>query len=44
MAGRLKPLGVEREEKHGKYADGDGLQLSQSYQLHRRMPTGTGLF
>src|ERR1700692_2281496 len=27
MAGRLKPLDVEREEKHGKYADGDGLYL-----------------
>jgi hypothetical protein len=27
MAGRLKPLNVEREEKPGKYADGDGLYL-----------------
>ena len=27
MAGRLKPLDVEREEKPGKYADGDGLYL-----------------
>jgi hypothetical protein len=25
MAGGLKPLNVEREEKPGKYADGDGL-------------------
>jgi len=25
MAGRLKPLDVEREAKPGKYADGDGL-------------------
>jgi hypothetical protein len=27
MAGRLKPLDVEREEKLGKYTDGDGLYL-----------------
>ncbi|HEY0801468.1 MAG TPA: tyrosine-type recombinase/integrase [Steroidobacteraceae bacterium] len=27
MAGRLKPLNVERETKPGKYADGDGLYL-----------------
>jgi integrase len=27
MAGKLKPLDVEREEKPGKYADGDGLYL-----------------
>jgi integrase len=27
MAGKLKPLDVEREEKSGKYADGDGLYL-----------------
>jgi hypothetical protein len=27
MAGRLKPLEIEREEKPGKYADGDGLYL-----------------
>jgi integrase len=27
MAGKLKPLEVEREEKPGKYADGDGLYL-----------------
>jgi integrase len=27
MAGRLKPFDVEREEKPGKYADGDGLYL-----------------
>src|SRR5258708_9591932 len=27
MAGRLKPLNVEREEEPGKYADGDGLYL-----------------
>jgi integrase len=27
MAGRLKPLAVERETKPGKYADGDGLYL-----------------
>lgn len=27
MAGRLKPLEVERETKAGKYADGDGLYL-----------------
>jgi Arm DNA-binding domain len=27
MAGRLKPLDVERETKPGKYADGDGLYL-----------------
>jgi len=25
MAGRLKPFDVEREEKPGKYVDGDGL-------------------
>ena len=27
MAGRLRPFDVEREEKPGKYADGDGLYL-----------------
>jgi len=27
MAGKLKPLEVERETKPGKYADGDGLYL-----------------
>ena len=27
MAGRLKPLEVERQTKPGKYADGDGLYL-----------------
>jgi len=27
MAGRLQPLDVKREEKPGKYADGDGLYL-----------------
>jgi hypothetical protein len=27
MAGRLKPLDVEREKKSCKYADGDGLYL-----------------
>src|ERR1700761_2239920 len=27
MAGRLKPLDVQRETKPGKYADGDGLYL-----------------
>jgi hypothetical protein len=27
MAGKLKPLDVEREVKPGKYADGDGLYL-----------------
>ena len=27
MAGRLKPLDVERQTKPGKYADGDGLYL-----------------
>ena len=27
MAGKLKPLGVERETKPGKYADGEGLYL-----------------
>jgi integrase len=27
MAGRLKPLDVKREEKPGRYADGDGLYL-----------------
>jgi hypothetical protein len=27
MAGRLKPLDVEREEKPGKHADGGGLYL-----------------
>src|SRR4051812_16450058 len=27
VAGRLKPLEVERETKPGKYADGDGLYL-----------------
>ncbi len=26
MAGRLKPLDVERHTKPGKYADGDGLE------------------
>ena len=25
MSGKLKPLDVQREEKPGKYADGDGL-------------------
>ena len=28
MAGKLKPLDVERENKPGKYADGDGLYLA----------------
>jgi hypothetical protein len=27
MAGKLKPLDVERKEKPGKYADGGGLYL-----------------
>jgi hypothetical protein len=27
MAGKLKPLDVERENRPGKYADGDGLYL-----------------
>jgi Arm DNA-binding domain len=27
MAGRLKPLDVERQTKPGKYANGDGLYL-----------------
>jgi len=27
MAGKLKPLDIQREEKPGKYADGDGLYL-----------------
>jgi hypothetical protein len=27
MAGRLNPFDVERGEKPGKYADGDGLYL-----------------
>ena len=27
MAGKLKPLHVERETKPGKYADGEGLYL-----------------
>jgi hypothetical protein len=27
MAGRLKPLDVEREENVGKHADGEGLYL-----------------
>ena len=27
MAGKLKPLDVERETKPGKYADGEGLYL-----------------
>jgi hypothetical protein len=27
MAGRVKPLDVEREEELGNYADGDGLYL-----------------
>ena len=27
MAGKLKPLDVERETRPGKYADGDGLYL-----------------
>ncbi|WP_245334749.1 Arm DNA-binding domain-containing protein [Bradyrhizobium mercantei] len=27
MAGKLRPLDVERETKPGKYADGDGLYL-----------------
>jgi len=31
MAGRLKPLDVEREEKHGKYADGDDKNWSYRY-------------
>ena len=30
MAGKLKPLDVERETKPGKYADGDGLYLQVS--------------
>jgi hypothetical protein len=27
LAGKLKPLDVERETRPGKYADGDGLYL-----------------
>ena len=27
MAGRLNPLDIHRQEKPGKYADGDGLYL-----------------
>jgi hypothetical protein len=27
MAGKLKPLDVERETRPGKYPDGDGLYL-----------------
>ncbi len=27
MAGKLKPLDVERETRPGKYSDGDGLYL-----------------
>jgi hypothetical protein len=27
MAGKLKPLDIQREEKPGKYADGDSLYL-----------------
>src|SRR5439155_22429021 len=27
MAGKLRPLDIERETKPGKYADGDGLYL-----------------
>jgi hypothetical protein len=27
MAGKLKPLDVDRETRPGKYADGDGLYL-----------------
>jgi hypothetical protein len=27
MAGKLKPLNVERETRPGKYPDGDGLYL-----------------
>jgi hypothetical protein len=27
MSGKLKPIDVQREEKPGKYADGDGLYL-----------------
>jgi hypothetical protein len=27
MPGKLKPLGVERETRSGKYPDGDGLYL-----------------
>jgi hypothetical protein len=28
MAGKLKPLDVERETRPGKYPDGDGLYLA----------------
>ena len=28
MAGKLKPLDVERETRPGKYSDGDGLYLA----------------
>ena len=40
MAGRLKPLEVQREERPGKYADGDGLYLivaSATASAHSRM-------
>ncbi len=36
MAGRLKPLHVEREEKPGKYADGD-----DRITLQRIVPCGS---
>ena len=29
MAGRLKPLDVERQNKPGKYADGEGIYIVQ---------------
>jgi hypothetical protein len=52
MAGRLKPLDVERETRPGKYPDGDGLYLiiasatskNWSYRYHRgRRFKGTGV-
>ena len=33
LAGKLKPLDVERETRPGKYADGDGLSNFEEYKL-----------
>lgn len=42
MAGRFKPLDVEREPKLGKHADGDGLYLIFAGATSKTGPIGTG--
>ena len=38
MAGKLKPLDVERETRPGKYPDGDGLYLILNGATVRHLP------